>query len=552
MHRNYYTFASQTHFLNQVLNQTRIISCFTHRKNELVIEFESQQVHYLRIGIDPQQPYILVYDKQTIKDPKIDFFTPVCGEKIHSISIKPLDKYIQIATVNHRIDIKFYGKSANIYLFDNSANLIDSFKSRPYETETFTSPDKLSFEVNISEFSKKISEQKSKTPIINAISNIISGVNTIFASEICHRSGFDESAPLNQLTNADQQNLVNNFQTISKEIKASRAWIYKLSTGVHVFSSIPLQHLSNIEQVKEFDTVNQGWISFIQDQKHKLGFDKQLNEIHSVLKKRIDYLERTLKKIADAELLEKRKKEAELKGHLLQTFAHEIPKGLEKVKLKNIFNDETDEIEIKLNPAKSIHENAQKYFEKFKNIEEQKDRLIIKKDTYQHELESCKSLKMRAEQVSSLKEIEKIQKDLVEKNILQDKSLKQADRENLGYSFNRLLLGKKWEIFVGKNAANNDLLTFKFAHKHDIWLHAQGVPGSHVVIRKPDRTQNPPPKIIEQAASIAAYNSDGKHSSTMPVNYTEVRYVRKPRKAPPGTVTIINEKTVFVKPVKMF
>jgi predicted ribosome quality control (RQC) complex YloA/Tae2 family protein len=113
-----------------------------------------------------------------------------------------------------------------------------------------------------------------------------------------------------------------------------------------------------------------------------------------------------------------------------------------------------------------------------------------------------------------------------------------------------LLLDKKWEILIGKNAGNNDLLTFKFAHKYDYWLHAQGVPGSHVIIHQSDKNIEPPMRIIEKAASIAAYFSASKTSSTVPVNYTKVKYVRKPRKAQPGMVIISQSKTIFVEPKK--
>ena len=113
-----------------------------------------------------------------------------------------------------------------------------------------------------------------------------------------------------------------------------------------------------------------------------------------------------------------------------------------------------------------------------------------------------------------------------------------------------MILKQQWEIFIGKNSENNDLLTFKFARKYDIWLHAQGVSGSHVIIRVRDKNQKPPMDIIEQAASVAAFFSAGKNSSTVPVNYTEVRYVRKPRKSPPGTVIFSHPNTIFVEPRK--
>ena len=103
---------------------------------------------------------------------------------------------------------------------------------------------------------------------------------------------------------------------------------------------------------------------------------------------------------------------------------------------------------------------------------------------------------------------------------------------------------------IGQIDENNDLLTHKFAKKHDIWMHAQGVPGSHVIVRLPEKNTQPPLDILMQAASIAAYFSNAKNSKSVPVNYTEVRYVRKPRKSSAGTALMTRSKTLFVEPKK--
>ncbi|MCK4797771.1 MAG: DUF814 domain-containing protein, partial [Spirochaetes bacterium] len=135
---------------------------------------------------------------------------------------------------------------------------------------------------------------------------------------------------------------------------------------------------------------------------------------------------------------------------------------------------------------------------------------------------------------NNFKKAEKLDQILTQKKLIQkDMTVKKTDTVLDISSFNRLLLKQQWEILIGKSAENNDLLTFKYARKYDIWLHAQGVSGSHVVIRIPDKSQKPPMDIIEQAASAAAFFSSAKNSSTVAVNYTEIRYVRKPRKAPP-------------------
>jgi predicted ribosome quality control (RQC) complex YloA/Tae2 family protein len=99
---------------------------------------------------------------------------------------------------------------------------------------------------------------------------------------------------------------------------------------------------------------------------------------------------------------------------------------------------------------------------------------------------------------------------------------------------------------VGRSDAENDLLTHRFASPSDLWFHAQGSAGSHVILK--GAHPSTPRTVIEKAASIAAYFSKARHSSTVPVIYTEKRHVRKPRKSKAGTATCSRSKTVFVKP----
>ena len=101
-------------------------------------------------------------------------------------------------------------------------------------------------------------------------------------------------------------------------------------------------------------------------------------------------------------------------------------------------------------------------------------------------------------------------------------------------------------ILVGRNNKQNDQLSLKFAEKSDIWLHTQGITGSHVIICTDGAT--PPDKTIEEAAIIAAVNSKGKSSNLVPVDYCLARYVKKPSGAKPGKVIFTNYQTAFVKP----
>jgi predicted ribosome quality control (RQC) complex YloA/Tae2 family protein len=104
-----------------------------------------------------------------------------------------------------------------------------------------------------------------------------------------------------------------------------------------------------------------------------------------------------------------------------------------------------------------------------------------------------------------------------------------------------------YEIWIGRNAKNNDLLTQKYAFKEDLWLHAKDVTGSHVII-KYQAGKNFPEPVIEKAAELAAYYSRMRTDSFCPVIYTPKKYVRKPKGLPEGAVVIDKEKVLMVEP----
>jgi predicted ribosome quality control (RQC) complex YloA/Tae2 family protein len=104
-----------------------------------------------------------------------------------------------------------------------------------------------------------------------------------------------------------------------------------------------------------------------------------------------------------------------------------------------------------------------------------------------------------------------------------------------------------FEILVGKKAADNDFLTFRVARSLEMWLHAADYPGSHVIIRNPQKKEIPDRTLVE-AAELAAFYSDAREQTKAAVNYTQRKFVNKPRKAAPGLVSLASHRTIMVKP----
>ena len=124
----------------------------------------------------------------------------------------------------------------------------------------------------------------------------------------------------------------------------------------------------------------------------------------------------------------------------------------------------------------------------------------------------------------------------------------EAAAERLGLHPRHYRLTDGWIVLVGRTNRENDLLTHRAARPRDLWFHARGVAGSHVVLQRGQRKDNPSKAALETAASIAAYHSKARTSATVPVIYTEKRYVRKPRKSAPGLAACIREKVLMVTP----
>jgi predicted ribosome quality control (RQC) complex YloA/Tae2 family protein len=101
-------------------------------------------------------------------------------------------------------------------------------------------------------------------------------------------------------------------------------------------------------------------------------------------------------------------------------------------------------------------------------------------------------------------------------------------------------------VFVGRNAAQNEQVTFDRGDPHDLWLHVRGLPGAHVIVKS--GRGDVPKQVIMEAARLAAYYSSARSSDQVDVDVTERRFVKRVPGSRPGIVTYRNERTLLVKP----
>ena len=542
MHRNYYYFRRQIEEIAPQLHGRYINTVLILNNTDIVLELSSENnaSRYLVFIMDVQTPALLLENHIDTKAPRLYTYSLLKFRPINHISIQPFDKHIQLELDALTIHTIFFGKQFNFIIYDQNGEIVDAF-NRP----VLRFPLSLTRGEDLSSFSKsnlpELPGEADYEALKIYVQSRFEAVNRTLLNEIFFRLKNNAGNPANVLNK------------VAKELREGPAYLYYKKDRVNKLSIVRLLHLEAEADIsfKKYDSVNKAWIAFVYKRRFQQQFDKLYQKCQQALDKRADSLQKALAKIEEVSDLEKRKQEAEIKGHLLLTFQNKIPAGASQVKLDNIFSEKEEKVTIKLNPAKSISENAQRYFNKYKDILRMKSVQSIKKGTYTAELQEIRQLQKNLKKCDRMPKLQALYKECKNRNLIQQQWPGQKTINSSIYAFNRIRIDKDWEILVGKSGPQNDRLTFEVARKQDIWLHAQGVAGAHVILRVPDRNKKPPMRIIEQAAAIAAANSKALHSGTVPVVYTEVRHVQRIRKAAPGTVTLRNEKTLFVTPLNL-
>ena len=170
----------------------------------------------------------------------------------------------------------------------------------------------------------------------------------------------------------------------------------------------------------------------------------------------------------------------------------------------------------------------------------------------QREIYYLESIKSSLDRIENLHDLQEVRWELEDAGYVKAKPLKNNKSKNKEQKSNPLKINYGgWTIYIGKNNIQNDFLTFKIAKNADLWLHVKDIPGSHVVLKNPERKEVPD-NILETAATLAAYFSKSRHSSQVPVDYTFKKNVKKIGGAKPGMVTYEQQKTIFVTPTEEF
>lgn len=446
------------------------------------------------------------------------------------------------------IAVEALGPNGNIWLLDRRGAKLATLRKRQFNEgqryEPPSVPDRLNpLETSVRSIRDRVGqENEASAPLVPFIERNILGFNRTLAKEVITRAKLD-FIDLQSLDDDSLNALIKSINDIVAPFEHPEpGYLYRVANKVEVY---PFKLSSVVQQPERFKSLSLAVLAMSKTRQAQVEIADEQKRVKDAIKRALKRLERRRAKIEqdikDASDYEQYKKI----GELLQINFGKIKKGMTEVTLEDVYAEPHPEITIPLDPALSPTENVEACFIRFRKgrqgLQLLKRRLVITKEeltqlsTIQSELDDdfASACNRHSQEIASL---------------LPKERVKQQVQPRFPYREYTLSTGLK--ILVGRGGADNDRTTFEFAKPYELWFHTQQCPGSHVVMKFPNKSFEPSQFEIEETAAIAAYFSKAKSDSLVPVIYTQRRHVRKPRKAKAGLVTVEREKSVMVPPRK--
>ncbi|EFM12943.1 Fibronectin-binding A domain protein [Paenibacillus curdlanolyticus YK9] len=369
-----------------------------------------------------------------------------------------------------------------------------------------------------------------------------SGLSPLLAGEIVHRAGLnvvdadDSEATVDALWRA--------FDGMMAPLRTHgyTSEIVTTEQGKSYFSVVPLTRFDGERQ--SFDSISRCLEAYYGEKAGRDAVKQRAADLLKFVQNEIAKNKTKLDKLHETVEDAKGADQYRVLGELLTTYMHAAGKGDRSIEVINYYEETQPTIRIELDPLLTPSENAQRYFRKYNK---QKNSL----QTVEEQIKLTENENAYLEQVlqqlhtAALQDLQEIRDELVEQQYLRDRSKKGTKKKKtLKPSLLCYTSSEGFPIYVGKNNTQNEYLTNKLAAASDTWLHTKDIPGSHVVIRSESFGE----ATLQEAAMLAAYYSQARESSQVPVDTTLIRYVRKPNGAKPGFVIYDKQKTIFITP----
>ena len=545
---NYYTLFHIAAELEHEFTGRPVSEIFTQHRSELVISFKETPAVIIA-GCEPGNNFI--YARKTFARARrnsVTLFTDIQSTEIRNIFIHPTDRQLHIRLKDKReLVVQLFGSKANVLLLDANGIITETFLKKSDAKVTRIESKQMEVGTISSEVFLSLYADQQLTP---ALKRVLPQFGPVLVKELLARVGLNGEQTINAFLESEIARLLDSAENLKEELFTSPSpRVYFDGTSPLRFSIIPLSHLSGFTY-KNYNSISEAIQIYRANLHHEKSILQEKEDIIRVLKREREHTERTLHKIAEEAEKSNRAEQYELFGKLLIAQLHLLKKGDATAVVEDYVSGSNALVEIPLDPHLTPAKNAERYFEKADKsrhaIEEQQHRIV----GLTQRQKSISLLLERMEEISTVEDLkhfaEENRKALSQFGLKAEKSGQVKKEEQL--PFRVFTVDGGFQVWAGKSGENNDLLSTRHTAKNDLWFHARGVGGSHVVLKIGTGKGEVSRQAIEQTAAIAAYYSKMKKSKLVPVTMCEGKYVRKPKGVPAGTVTVEREKTIFAEP----
>ncbi|MFW5976315.1 MAG: Rqc2 family fibronectin-binding protein [Bacillota bacterium] len=459
--------------------------------------------------------------------------------------------------------LEIMGRYSNSILINSDRIILDAMKriskkiSRErqlYPGITYQPPppqNKLNpLEVNKKVFLKKIGSDFEDSSY-KAILNNFRGIGPDMAKEIIYRKNLDYNKSYSEYNSEEKELIWKSFENFFQQVTRGKFTPCVGVKGENIIytSAYNLSHQrDNITEEIVFENPGKLFDYYFEEKVKKRKYKdlkQRLNNIIDSALDKNDQLQRKFKGIIkDSKSAEKYKK----MGELLKANMYKVEEGKKQIKAIDYFDSGQNEISIKLDSDLSPGENVERYFKKYDKAKKMKKHAKRELGKLVHEEKYLNQVKLNIEQAETSEDLAEIREELREENYIKKKQKSKNNRKNnKPLPPHKFKSSQGYDILVGRNNKQNDYITKKLANNQDIWLHTKKIAGAHVIIRNHNKEEIPE-KTIKEAAVLAATFSQAKMSENVPIDYTEIKNVNKPKGARPGLVYYDYYQTLYVDP----
>jgi predicted ribosome quality control (RQC) complex YloA/Tae2 family protein len=519
---NYYTLIYLIREWKEKIIGSHFDVALSTRKNLLELHFEKDKESFRLIFSASPQNSALFLDRYQVpkRQNTASFFEVLQGEQLTDILLSEGDRLITFDFESGKqLIFQLYSNHANALLCEND-QILEAFKK-----------DKV---LSGGHAPQPVPAAALKDVEIRKPSDVIAVVDPLLPRALVRGilAGIDLST---------QQNLA--IQLVHRLTSSLLTKAYPHYSEEYGFAIVRPDILGS-KEVNAFDSVNEAvaysffrWVRF-------RDFETKRKSVSDRISKSIARTNIAISELSLTSNSDQKADEFERYGHLLMSVPYESTQsGI--LSTYDYFSD-GESIEIKVDPLKSVVENAKVYYDKARSIRRASETYLKRLTEFKHKREDLQALFSQIESIKYGKELEKWLKS--NEQALKKMGYAESETAQTAQHY-RVYQNQGYEIRVGKSATSNDEL-LRISKKEDLWLHARGVSGSHVIIPLQKNQSIPARNVIEFAAGIAAFFSKAKGSSLVPVIFTRKKYVRKSKGMAPGAVFVEKEDVLLVAPFK--